>query len=189
MNFRILLLLLIGANMFGFLVGMLTYYDQMVKISPLLWIFIPDCPLYVLLASLFYIGVFKNDLLRCITAMGLLKYGIWTEFVLLGYGKYMDSQGFGMLLAVEHVGMILQFFLISKNFDKKILLLATGWFLLNDYMDYGIGLHPYVPNIDLQLVMAFTIALSLLIPVFTYATGKWIEKSAFIANAKSLIGI
>ncbi|MDD5337065.1 MAG: DUF1405 domain-containing protein [Candidatus ainarchaeum sp.] len=189
MNFRVFLLLLVMANMFGFLVGMLTYYDQMAGVNPLLWVFIPDCPLYVLLATLFFVGVFKNDLLRCITAMGLVKYGIWTEYVLLGYGQYLDSKGFLILLGVEHIGMILQFFLVAKQFDKKTIAMATGWFLLNDYVDYWLGLHPYVPNIDLPVVAAFTISLSLLVPLFTYWIGGWTERNAFVNNVKKLVGI
>ncbi|VVB97948.1 Uncharacterised protein [uncultured archaeon] len=183
------LFLLAAANIFGVVVGLLVYYPQIAASNPLLWVFIPDCPLYVLLAALFYAGLLRNELLRTITALGLLKYGIWTLFALFSYSGYFLVDWFGWLLVIEHIGMSSQFALFSKEFDKRYLLVGVGWFLLNDFADYVLGVHPFLPSNDLGGVVAFTAFLSLAVPAFALFAGKRIGEEWIVKQAKAFLGL
>lgn len=186
---NIILFLLVAANLIGVAVGMIFYYPQMADANPVFWIFIPDCPLYVLLAAFFYLGLVKNELLKTITAIGLMKYGLWTLFALFHYSGYFLSNFMGWLLVVEHIGMVLQSALFAKAFDKKLVLVALGWFLLNDFVDYALGMHPFLPTNEFGVVIAFTVAGSLILPVFAYAYGEKIGKNGMVKNTKALLGL
>lgn len=181
--------LLILINFFGFLVGMIVYYQQMVVVNPIFWIFIPDCPLYVMLASIVYMKMFRNNLFKMITAAGLLKYGVWTIFTLSYYSDYFLSNWFGWLLMIEHIGMTFQFLLVTKKFEKKELFVAIGWFLLNDYVDYILGMHPYIPSSDWRAVGAFATAGSVLAPLIVYFIGEKLEKNSIMKALKQMLDI
>ncbi len=185
----VILHLLVLANVFGFAVGMFFYYKQIAGANPLFWIFIPDCPLYIALATLYYLKFFKSELLRAITAIGLAKYGIWTVFALFYYSDYFLADWFGWLLVVEHIGMALQFALLAKPFGKKTMYAATCWFLLSDFVDYALGFHPVLPSGNLGDIAAFSLASSLIIPAFAYFYCRKIEKMQVIGAARGLLGI
>ncbi|QLQ05840.1 MAG: DUF1405 domain-containing protein [Anaerolineae bacterium] len=49
--------------------------------SPWLWIFIPDCPLFALLFVIAFVALRRHPnwtWFYTITAIGLIKYGVWT---------------------------------------------------------------------------------------------------------------
>lgn len=189
MKINLFLALLVAANLFGVIIGMIVYLPQMASANPLLWVFIPDCPLYVLLAALAYAGVFRNELLRTITALGLLKYGIWTLFALFYYSGYFLTDWFGWLLVLEHIGMAAQFALFAKGFDKRYLAIGAGWLLLNDFADYALGVHPYLPSNDLGFVAGFTVFLSLAVPLFAYFFGKRVEGLPAVKHVKEFLSL
>lgn len=185
---RLLLYLLVAINLFGVAIGLIFYSAQLKAAHPLFWVFIPDCPFYVLLASLFYLGVLKDGLLKTITALGMVKYGIWTIFVLLYYADYfLDFVGIFLLL--EHIGMTAQIALLPFKIEKKHLLAATGWFLLNDFVDYALGHHPFLPSQELSVVILFTVSLSLAVPAFAYFIWPKLEKMWIIRIGRGLFGI
>ena len=188
-SIKVLLYLLVFINMFGFVVGIASYWGQLAGVNPALWIFIPDCPLYVLLASAFYLGLFRNDLLRCITAIGLVKYGTWTLFALAYYSNTLMATGIGWMLFVEHIGMSLQVLLLAKAFDRRIIAVSVGWFLLNDFVDYAFGLHPYLPSSELLAPMLFAVAGTLVFPWLVYRYGAEWEKNRILKSAKGLLGL
>ncbi len=186
---NVLLFVLAAANLFGTGLGLIFYYMQIKAANPLLWIFIPDCPLYIFLATLCYLKLVKGELLRTAIASGLLKYGIWTIFVLLYYSSDFMVDWIGPVLLVEHVGMAAQFAFFAKRFEKKHLAIAAGWFLLNDFADYVLGVHPYLTAADLGIIPAFTVALSLLVPLFMLLAGERVEKLGIVGWTKGLFGL
>lgn len=187
---NVILLLLIAANILGVAIGLFVYSPQIFAAHPLFWVFIPDCPLYVLLAALFYLKVLKNEFVRCITAIGLVKYGIWTISILFSFSGYFLGGWFGWLLVLEHIGMTLQFVLLSKPVGQKSMLLAAlGWFLLNDFVDYGLGMHPYFPSKEIGFVAGFTVVLSFASVAFVHFASAKMEKNRTINAVKNILGL
>lgn len=189
MRFNIVFILFVAANLLGVLVGMMVYYPQIAAANPLLWVFIPDCPLYVFLAVLCYLGIVKDELLKTITAIGLAKYGLWTVFALLYYNGYFFSDISGWILVPEHIAMALQGAFFAKAFDKRHIAIAAGWFLLNDYADYALGVHPALPGLGFGAVAAFAVVSSLAIPLIAHVYGKTIGENGIVKGAKALLSI
>lgn len=185
----VFMLVLAAANMLGFVIGLVFYYPQLASNSPVFWIFIPDCPLYVVLACLVYFKVIRNGLLRFIIAAGLLKYALWTEFVLFFYHQYYLQDWLGWVLVIEHIGMALQFALVAGAGSRKYLAIAIGWFLLNDFIDYSLGMHPYVPVRNLDAVIAFAVASSIAVPLAVHAFASRMKPDSFIGRIRKETGM
>lgn len=253
---NVILLLLIAANILGVAIGLFVYSPQIFAAHPLFWVFIPDCPLYVLLAALFYLKVLKNEFVRYITTIGLVKYGIWTISILFYYSGYFLDGWFGWLLVLEHIGMTLQFVLLagpikqnqifrrasepaarnpaqtygmplqqnvetfcgpqngcavlsvirkilaksgwqftnalgalySCRLRDSMLLAALGWFLLNDFIDYGLGMHPYFPSKEIGFVAGFTVVLSFASVAIVQFLSAKIGKNRTINAVKNILG-
>jgi uncharacterized membrane protein YpjA len=144
--------------------------------------FVADCPLFV---YFFVVGIGLHYLRRAhpaftaFAAIGNIKYGIWTVFVLLYYydrffGPGGDSVLRAAILAL-HVGMVPLGLVLWRTLPRMKaahLGIATGVLLVFDYVDYfftrdyqiyPIGLpnhgvdHPYTWQ-ELGLVPWFTIA-------------------------------
>ena len=178
---------IVAVNILGMLYGYY-YYGEQLSSSPLyLWIFIPDCPLYVMLFTavliLTVLGI-ECKLLSYIAAVGMMKYGIWTVLALLMFGDYFF---YGSLLLtssalfVLHIGMFAEGpLLIPRRLSRNYLIAGLLWFLANDYVDYFyvylnrfgeyvVGTHPLLPAPGrMPLMMVVTIMLSLLMCIFAY---------------------
>ena len=176
----LVLAVLVLVNLVGTLIGFIYYYGQLSATSPLLWIFVPDCPLYTglfaLLIILAVVGI-RNDLFGLIVSIGLMKYGAWTLFALSFYHDFFFS--FATLVWVQsavlfilHIGMTAEGFVLPfRRIRGEYIAAALGWFLLNDFFDYfGPTVHPYLPSMDLFPAMAFAIISTL---VFT-ALAAWL---------------
>lgn len=180
------LLALVAINLLGFLYGLVYYIEQLHSTNPLLWLFTIDCPLYSLLVAVVfgYAVVRKSTAKRSvfrsafefIVAVGAVKYGLWTLFVLSFYGNFFFSPELysqSAILFVSHVGLLLEGLAIvgTSRIDKRVLAVAIVWFLINDYLDYFVGIHPYVPEDAgrLGLVMSLTFVSSLILPLLSYA--------------------
>lgn len=181
---RNLLLLICLGNFFGFLVGMVIYYQQMVDFSPLVWIFIPDCPVYVILAVAAYLGIVNGKGFRFLISIGLMKYGLWTLFVLFSNPAYFLTDLLGWVLVVEHIGMTAQFILLAYDVDMKWILAGLGWYILNDFMDYFVGTYPYMPDSGVFAAMVFAVSCSIVLPLFVKWTGARIEKNKQIMDIR-----
>jgi len=51
------------------------------------------------------------------------------------------------------------------RFGRRAALLALAWMLLNDTMDYGVGIYPWLPSVledDLTVIAWFTFTLSVI---------------------------
>lgn len=158
--FPIVLLL----NVAAVLVGLWFYSAQLASSSPLLWIFIPDCPLYVLLCIFLLIGKIKGDFFALIISANTLKYGLWTMLVLFFYPNYYFApQQILMYCAfmLGHAGMAMQgFLLLPKKAGAFAIFFLLAWFLLNDFADYALGVHPPIPTEHMGAISLFALLLS-----------------------------
>ncbi len=160
-----LVLVLIIVNLVGAAYGYYWYAGHLAATPWHLWPFIPDSPLVV---SLFVLTLMlrlsgrPTSWLEAITFLGLIKYGAWTVLV-IGYHLYTGGAATleNYLLMVSHLGMVVQgaVFLPILRPARRLWLIVIGWFALNDFLDYGVGIHPYLPNLaQVTEAMVFAIA-------------------------------
>ncbi|MEM2974094.1 MAG: DUF1405 domain-containing protein [Candidatus Micrarchaeia archaeon] len=180
----------IFANMAGAAYGFAFYYwDRLASTSFPLIIFVPDCPLYVLLFAISAIIVkagirhWASDILIFISSAGLAKYAVWTMFVILFFNQYFLAPEVAWLytaLFVAHLLTLLETFAFVGRFDIRRLgtkftvlciAVAVVWLVLNDVSDYVLDTHPTLPVMDalqFSVLVLVTLALSLVIPFLYY---------------------
>lgn len=101
------------------------------------------------------------ELLAC---FWVIKYGVWAVIINVNLGyDYGQFDFVNWMLSLSHAGMALEglLFLRHVHFSSLHLLGITFWMGINDYMDYGVGLHPWLfdPS-QLNLARASAISLS-----------------------------
>jgi len=185
--FRLLLLLSVAAVLIGF-----WYYAGQLAATPLpLLIFVPDCPLYVLLALPILLGLIRSPPYSFLVSIGMFKYGLWTVFVLLFYSEYWQASQLWITIPfiIGHVGMALlgAAILPKKRVAFGIFAIVLLWFLLNDYSDYFLGAIPPIPAHDLGLVRDLTIAASIAFTLAFYFFNKQIRELAPVKFFRSAI--
>jgi uncharacterized membrane protein YpjA len=174
---------LFGINFIGTIYGYIWYANQMEQTDWQWLIFVPDSPT----ASLFFTGVLllfllqkKSPLLEAFAAITLFKYGIWAVVMILWGAMFQPLVWEQYMLIVSHLGMAIQALLYAPlfSFRYRELVIVSIWTLLNDALDYGIDIHPWL-TIELEaydhLVGWFTLLLSLT-TIFLFAI--FIEKRA-----------
>ena len=176
----------------SFFFGFLTYYNQIPEFPPWLWIFVPDCPLYVGLLMLVVIFGIKNPLFRFVAGAGLIKYGLWTLMIFGLFPEryfsplYINTTS---ILIVGHLLMILAaWVIVPKKLGTGYLMLALGWFLLNDILDYWGGTKPVFPGGKDGTVMAASIGLSF-VSVFVIYLSRGIGRSPAFRAMRSALGV
>ena len=188
-----LFLLLVLINIAAILVGIYYYYDQLAATQFLLLIFVPDCPLYTLLALFIILKLIKNDTFSFIASIGMVKYSLWTIFVFLLYSNIYFAPAM-LLITIPfiagHLGMFLEGLAVipKKKVAFTAVFLAIAWFLLNDISDYFWGTKPPVPDGNLALLAAATFAASILFPLAIYSWGGKSEKVPFVKFLRGIIG-
>jgi len=164
------ILLLNAAAVF---VGAYFYQDQLAATVPQLLIFVPDCPLYVLLSIIIILGFVRSEAFSFIVSVGMVKYGLWTVFALLfHWDVYSQSLFFwtSVIFIVGHIGMAFEVLaLLPKKPAKLALALALAWFLLNDYSDYWLGTVPSLPPGGIDVLRTLTVASSIAIPLLLFS--------------------
>ncbi|WP_414837385.1 DUF1405 domain-containing protein [Candidatus Nanosalina sp. VS9-1] len=173
---RPLLQILIAVNLAGTLFGVYYYIPQLSATEFYLWPLIADSPIATLLlsASLYILlsgGLERlsedaENLIHALAFIGNIKYGLWTVFVLLQFRtEFMAINTLPMyiFLILSHLGMFLQAFLVLDYIDveKKVLGLAAGFFLLNDMVDYSLGVHTSLPEAQGLYSIVFAVAFAL----------------------------
>ncbi|MFA5411999.1 MAG: DUF1405 domain-containing protein [Candidatus Micrarchaeia archaeon] len=147
----ILLPLVILANLIGAYFGFFIYYVNQLSITTLLlWVFVPDCPLAVLLmaAAIALVWAGKGgNLFPFLAAAYAMKYGIWTVAVLLYFNGYFFAPALLVLysvMLVTHIGMAVESlaFVGKIKVERWHLVAVLAWFLVNDLMDYWGGMSP-----------------------------------------------
>jgi uncharacterized membrane protein YpjA len=177
--------LVIAANIVGAAWGFVFYYGDRLASTPLpLVLFVPDCPLYVsffvISALLIASGRTKSwlsQLFIFVTSVGLMKYALWTMFVILFFNSYFLSPaalGEYILLFILHFLALLEVFAFVGKVDLKWIFVAVAvvWLVFNDSVDYILGTHPTLPMMDMgqfTVLIMFTVMLSLICPVLYYS--------------------
>jgi uncharacterized membrane protein YpjA len=182
---RFMLWTLLVINLPGTVYGYMWYWQQLVytwETKPhWLVIYVPDSPTASLFftISLFYLladsyrrdGKYRASWLRSVIesvgAVALIKYGIWAASIIAAgavQGEPIVWQD-GML-SIGHLGMAAEALLYLAFFRPSAvsLSIAAIWVISNDFIDYGIGIYPWLPDTvadDLNAVSLFTFALSL----------------------------
>ncbi|MDD5096517.1 MAG: DUF1405 domain-containing protein [Candidatus ainarchaeum sp.] len=167
-RYGILLPLVILANLIGAYFGFFIYYVNQLTITPvLLWIFVPDCPLAVLLMAAAFALVWAGkggNFFPFLAAAYALKYGIWTVSVLLYFNQHFFAPavaGLYLVMLVTHIGMAVESlaFVGKIRVERWHFVAVLAWFLVNDLMDYWGGLSPNnVPQSG--LLFPFTLMLT-----------------------------
>lgn len=154
-------------NVLGTVFGFYYYADQLSSHSLYLWPFIPDSPIATLLIAISFVllALKKNfALLNSLAFIANLKYGLWTVFILTYYyGIFYNGNTLTMYLfmLLSHFAMAVQALLVLEYSKIRIkhILIAASWFIINDILDYTLGIHTrlYTSNSDPAAIAAFTL--------------------------------
>lgn len=181
-----MLWLLFWINFLGTIYGYMWYWQQLVETyetrNPLLLPFVPDSPtasLFFTISLLFMIGdrsslwrpvIRKLSALRALVdalaVITLVKYGIWAVVMNLAdgwQGGQIDWQQW--MLIASHTGMAVEAVIYAKLMRNGWVAItaASIWTILNDFLDYGVGIYPWLyPPLedDLAVIRVFTHILS-----------------------------
>jgi uncharacterized membrane protein YpjA len=107
-------------------------------------------------------------------AFGQIKYGIWTVTAWLLYwdntAALLGTPHFSfdsVFMTVTHIGLIAQGLFLLTYFRPNLAatLASFTWFALSDYVDYGLGYYPGIPEqfIPLSVMQWSTIAVTFLL--------------------------
>ena len=184
--------LLVLINIAAILVGIYYYYGQLVSVPLQLLIFVPDCPLYVLLALLIIAKIVKNDAFAFLVSVGMVKYSLWTIFIFLIFsGIYFAPAALPitLLFIAGHLGMLLEGLAVApkKKVAVAAVLLALGWFLLNDISDYFWGTKPPIPAGNDMLIAAATFAASILFTLLLYFFAEKVRKVPLVEFLRKIM--
>lgn len=166
---------LIAANILGTLFGFHYYSERLVSNSFFVWPFIPDSPISTLLIAVslyLYLNGKSSVILESLAFIGNVKYGLWSVLVLLYYFEgfiAVNSWPMYLFLLFSHLGMFLQAFLVPlySDFNLKSFMVALTWFLSNDFVDYSLGVHAFIPSENIGFA-AFTAILLTFLAHFIY---------------------
>ncbi|XGI83211.1 DUF1405 domain-containing protein [Halorutilales archaeon Cl-col2-1] len=143
-----------GINIAGTLFGYWYYRFQFAETPIYLWMLVSDSPnatLLIAVSLLLYSFGSESEVVDSLAFFGNLKYGLWTAGVLaafpdafLGY----NSVPMYAFLLFSHLGMGIQAFLVFEYADigKRGFGVASAWFILNDAVDYSLGIHTSLPS-------------------------------------------
>lgn len=177
---------LILTNLAAVLVGVDFYVAGMPEVSPFLWPFYTDSPAALLLMTLSLVTLLPNlgnrladaprnrplAYIHTFAFVWLVKYGLWTAVALnLGFEHYYPEIWSYWGILVTHLAFLLEAFLVPRYAvtTRGALAAALGLLLVNDVVDYGLGLHPplrYPPGVALP---AITVALSVGVVALAWA--------------------
>ncbi len=169
---------IIVANFIGFVWGMIYWYGPHLRVAPILhWPFIPDCPLFAFLFIPAFLLARRgrgNNVYNLIVAFGLIKYGVWTNvFWYVYWARGHPVDGMGLAMCLTHIGMILEGIYLLMSIRPRLgwIGMAWAWFSLSDYVDYGLGEYPRIPDESLLPILQWhTIAVTW---GLTFGLGIW----------------
>lgn len=141
---------LVIVNSLGSVYGYYWYREQLGATPFYFWPFVPDSPLSTTLFALALIIGHKgtrHPLFLAVAFTASIKYGIWAVVIISQYwlgGRPVEFTE--TMLWFSHLGMAAEgaIFLKTLQPGRMVILLTAAWMLINDWMDYGLGLHPYL---------------------------------------------
>jgi uncharacterized membrane protein YpjA len=109
-----------------------------------------------------------------IFAFGQIKYGIWTITAWLLYwqstAELLGAPHFSadsVFMTITHIGLLAQGIFLLTYFRPTVAAAVTAllWFAASDFVDYGLGYHPAIPEqfISLTVIQWSTIAVTWLL--------------------------
>ncbi|KJS64706.1 MAG: hypothetical protein JL50_18415 [Peptococcaceae bacterium BICA1-7] len=150
------LLLILAVNIPGSAYGYYWYAEQLASTPGRLLLFVPDSPLATTLLSMALILSllgYKNRFLSLLGCATCIKYGLWAVVVITDFWLRGGALGWEtVLLCFSHLGMAVQgviFMRADSSFSPAggMALAAAGvsaWMLMNDFVDYSLGVYPYL---------------------------------------------
>jgi uncharacterized membrane protein YpjA len=140
-------------NVVGLVLGTIGWYSGQLAVTPMIWwIFVPDCPLVAGYAAVALWGLRQGKqwaMFNLFTALGCIKYGVWTCLVwLLYWSATGDFNPLSILMFVTHMGLIAQgvvILLLTERWTVRDVLPSVAFYAVADFVDYGLGHHPTYP--------------------------------------------
>ena len=194
----------------GTVYGYIWYGDQLVdtwnEYSHWLIPFVPDSPTSSLFFAIALIWLWVqpkqtvSPALRAvrsfIEALGVvtsIKYGIWAcAIIFIGASQGDQLVWEDWMLVVSHGAMAICALIYARffRFGWIALAFAAAWTFLNDALDYGVGIYPYLPYVlrdDVTGIAWFTFSLT----VISIGCGAWARfapglkpSEAFVPNKR-----
>ncbi|GAV24747.1 hypothetical protein ciss_06800 [Carboxydothermus islandicus] len=166
---KLYVFLLLLVNLFGSIWGYLWYRGQLLKEPLIFWPLIPDSPLSTTLLTLaFFLMLFGREITGLTLWAGMMcfKYGFWALGILMQFW-YLSGriEPVEVMLFVSHLGMIVESIIYVKGIPvtKKAYFFSVIWLILEDVVDWGFGLHPYL---FLEEQFSFAVVLALVLSGF-----------------------
>lgn len=167
--------LLVVVNAIGSAWGFWWYHDQLAATPRWMWPVVPDSPtastLFTVALILQLLGR-RSTVLEAFAYLTMVKYGLWTVVVLGAYGNrtgLWDPEA--VMLIASHAGMAIEAAIYQRAYPaaRRAVLAAWAWAAFNDLVDYGAGLHPYLPGPEVAgLAWQAAVALTGLAGAFVY---------------------
>lgn len=141
-------------NLGGTIYGFIWYKAQLEATEPAIFrIFVPDSPtasgLFTLVIFTYIMGR-HIPLLEGLAGITSFKYGIWAVGVIFaGWALGDEIQWQQVMLVCSHLGMAIESVLYTRFYRLSWIVvgLAALWTLNNDFVDYTMDLHPYLPEV------------------------------------------
>ncbi|WP_054671425.1 DUF1405 domain-containing protein, partial [Calditerricola satsumensis] len=161
---------LVVVNLLGTLYGYYWYREQLAATPLWLWPFVPDSPTasaaFTLVLAMALAGR-SSGWVQAFAAVTMVKYGIWAPAVILTTGALGGPIPWqNWMLVASHLAMTLEALLYAFLYrvTPRQWWGVAAWTLLNDAVDYGLDVHPWMgPTLEPydHLVGWATVGLSL----------------------------
>ena len=179
------LIVLVGVNVIGSVYGYYWYSGQLAATPFELWLFTFDSPFSTTLFAVALLAVLfglHNRVLELLAYTGVIKYGLWAAVVIIHYWLIGGSpQLVTSLLLLSHLGMAVEGYVFIRHLyvPRLHFSMLLLWFAVSDYMDYIVGVHPYLYHPD-QLTVAAVSAVGLSLLILIYVWYSRLEKRRYI---------
>ncbi len=172
---RWFVILLVLVNLLGSVYGYYWYSGQLAVTPVKLWLFTFDSPFSTTLFALALMGLLfgkEYKLLQLIAYTGVIKFGIWAAVIILHFWWIGGAPTVVVsLLLLSHLGMALEGWIFIRHLyvPAGYVFLLALWLGLGDYLDYVVGIYPYLYAARQFPVAAFTaVLLSLLLLLYVW---------------------
>lgn len=140
-------------NLLGTIYGFIWYGNQLASTPTWLRIFVPDSPtgsgLFTLVLLTYLLGK-HIPLLEALASITNFKYGIWAVGIILtGWALGNEVKTTDIMLLVSHAGMAIESALYARFYRLSWLPvgLTALWTMNNDFLDYLMFIHPWLPDV------------------------------------------
>jgi uncharacterized membrane protein YpjA len=184
-SYRNLIYFLIISNLAGTLYGFYYYKYQLMNSSIIFWPLITDCPnasLFFSVSAILIVLGKKKDGFSYFAASNMFKYGVWTMVTLLYHSDYFFSPERWLLYSgifVTHFILLMESIPVAATIEKISLkgsFFTLSWLLFNDFSDYILDTPPYIPERNLDIVVAYTFSLTFVSMLAVYFIHSRIRK-------------